>query len=203
MAEQDRISDQGIYAVVDKMIQDLLPFDPNSRLRVYRTVGTFFGFEDSYLKVAESMDSRVPANFSREPKFTSSEELTPKEFMLQKQPNTDVERVACLAYYLAHYRDTRHFKTTDISKLNTEAAQIKLSNASNTINNGVKTGYLTAAEKGMKQLSAQGERYVEVLPDRGAAKEVRPQKKPRRSRKKIGPSRAENGRSQKQVQPSE
>ncbi len=203
MAEQDRISDQGIYAVVDKVIQDLLPFDPNSRLRVYRTVGTFFGFEDSYLKVAENMDGRVPASLSREPKFTSSEELTPKEFMLQKRPNTDVERVACLAYYLAHYRDTRHFKTTDISKLNTEAAQIKLSTASNTISNGVKTGYFTAAGKGMKQLSAQGEKYVEALPDLGAAKEVGPQKKPRRSRKKIGVSRAENGRGQEQVDPSE
>ena len=125
MAEQDQSNDQSIYAVVDKVIQDLLPFDQHSRLRVYRTVGTFFGFEDSYPKIARNVDSRVPANVSREPQFSSSEEPTPKEFMLQKQPNTDVERVACLAYYLAHYRDIPHFKTTDINKLNTDAAQIK------------------------------------------------------------------------------
>src|SRR5712664_4147279 len=27
----------------------------------------------------------------------------PKQFLTEKKPRTDVERVACLAYYLAHY----------------------------------------------------------------------------------------------------
>ena len=190
MAEQDQVNDQSIYAVVDKVIQDLLPFDPYSRLRVYRTVGTFFGFEDSYPKVARNVDSRVPANVSREPQFSSSEE-TPKEFLLRKRPNTNVERVACLAYYLTHYRDTPYFKTIDINKLNTEAAQIKLSNPSFAVGDAVRAGYLAAATKGMKQLSAPGEQYVEALPDRDAAKEVRPQTA-KRSRKKTSTSRTES-----------
>ena len=203
MAEQDQINDQSIYAVVDKVIKDLLPFDPYSRLRVYRTVGTFFGFEDSYPKVAGSVDSRVPGNLSREPQFSGSEAPTPKEFLLQKRPNTNVERVACLAYYLAHYRDTPHFKTTDINKLNTEAAQIKLSNASFTVNDAVKTGYLAIAAKGMKQLSAQGEQYVEVLPDRDAAKEVKPRMKSKRSRRKTSTNRVEGDHGQDQMKPNE
>ena len=202
MAEQDQINDQSIYAVVDKVIKDLLPFDPYSRLRVYRTVGTFFGFEDSYPKVAGSVDSRVPANVSREPQFSSSDE-TPKEFLLRKRPNTNVERVACLAYYLEHYRDTPHFKTTDINKLNTEAAQIKLSNASFTVNDAVKAGYLAIAAKGMKQLSAQGGQYVEALPDRDAAKEVKPRTKSKRSRRKTSTSRAESDHGQEQIDPNE
>ena len=189
MAEQDQINDQSIYAVVDKVIQDLLPFDPYSRLRVYRTVGTFFGFDDSYPKVARNVDSRVPENLSREPQFSSSEDA-PKEFLLRKRPNTNVERVACLAYYLAHYRDTPHFKTIDINKLNTEAAQTKLSNPSYAVNDAVKTGYLVPVTKGIRQLSAQGEQYVEALPDRDAAKEVRPQTS-KRSRRKTSTSRAE------------
>ncbi len=192
MAEQGQINDQSIYTVVDKVIQDLLPFDPYSRLRVYRTVGTFFGFEDSYPKVVKDADSGVPANVSREPRFSSKEELTPKEFLLQKHPNTNVERVSCLAYYLAHYRDIQQFKTIDISKLNTEAAQTKLSNASYAVHDAVRAGYLAAATKGMKQLSAQGEQYVEALPDRGAAKEAKPQMKSRRSRRKTNKNRAEN-----------
>ena len=191
MTEQDQINDQSIYAVVDKVIQDLLPFDPYSRLRVYRTVGTFFGFEDSYPKVARNVDSRIPANVSREPQFSSSDE-TPKEFLLQKQPNTNVERVACLAFYLTHYRDTPHFKTIDINKLNTEAAQIKLSNPAQAVNDAVKTGYLAAATKGMRQLSAQGERYVEALPDRDAAKDVKPRMKSKRSRKRISTNRVDS-----------
>ena len=202
MAEQEQTNDQSIYAVVDKVIQDLLPFDPYSRLRVYRTVGTFFGFEDSYPRVARSVDSRIPENVSREPQFSGSEELTPKEFLLRKQPNTNVERVACLAYYLAHHRDIHQFKTIDISKLNTEAAQTKLSNASYAINDAVRAGYLAAATKGMKQLSAQGEQYVNALPDRDAAKAVKPRTS-KRSRKKVRMNRAESDHDQEQVKPNE
>lgn len=106
--------------------------------------------------------------------------------MVEKQSNTDMERVACLAYYLPHYRDAHRFKTTDISKLNTEAAQIKQSNASNAINNGVRHGYLAPAEKGLKQLSAQGEKYVEALSGREAAKNLKPRGKSRRSHKQVG-----------------
>jgi len=61
---------------------------------------------------------------------------------MEKQPRTDVERVACLAYYLTHYRNTPYFKTLDLGKLNTEAAQPKFSNAAYASNNALKMGYL-------------------------------------------------------------
>ena len=48
--------------------------------------------------------------------------LDPKKFIGQKKPQNNYERVACLAYYLTHNRDTPHFKTSDITKLNTESA---------------------------------------------------------------------------------
>ena len=198
MAEQDQLNDQNIYAVVDKVIQDLLPLDPYSRLRVYRTIGTFFGFEDSYPKVAGNVDSRIPGSISREPQFSSSDELTPKEFMLQKKPNTNVERAVCLAYYLAHYRNIRYFKNTDINKLNTEAAQIKLSNVSYAVKDAVRAGYTTTATKDMKQLTAPGEQYVEALPDRDAAKSVKPRTS-KRSRRKIRTNRVESDHDQEQV----
>ena len=79
-------------------------------------------------------------------------ELSPKEFLLQKQPSTDVERVACLAYYLTTYRSMPHFRTVDISKLNTEAAQIKFANAAYTVTNATNAGFLVPAGKGNKQL---------------------------------------------------
>ena len=193
MAEQDRNNDQNIYEVVDKIIQNLLPLDPYSRLRVYRTIGTFFGFEASFPKVDQKVDNRTSANISREPIFSSPEEPTPKEFLLQKQPKTDVERVACLAYYLARYRKIEAFKTIDISKLNTEAAQTKLTNASNTVNDAIKAGFLAAANKDMRRLSAQGEQYVEALPDRDAAKTVKPKPSKRSRRRNLG-DRMEIGR---------
>ena len=64
MAEQEQANEQGVYAVVDRVIQQLLPFDPYSRLRVYRTVGSFFGFEDKSPKVPENLDNRNPASVS-------------------------------------------------------------------------------------------------------------------------------------------
>jgi c-di-GMP-binding flagellar brake protein YcgR len=95
-----------------------------------------------------------------------------------------VERVACLAYYLAHFRDTPHFQTIDISKLNTEAAQLKFANAANSVSNAVESGLLVPAGKGKKQISAVGERFVDALPDREDAKAVLSRMRKRRSRKK-------------------
>ena len=203
MAEQNRNNDQITFDVVDKIIQNLLPLDPYGRLRVYRTVGTFFGFEASFPKVDQKVDNRTSANISREPKFSSAEEPTPKEFLLQKQPKTNVERVACLAYYLDKYRNIKEFKTIDISKLNTEAAQTKLPNASYAVNDAVKTGYLVPAEKGMRQLSANGELYVKALPDRNAAKKFK-LTPPKQSRKKVARTGWRTGHGQeKQNQPNE
>jgi hypothetical protein len=116
--------------------------------------------------------------------FTDRAELPPKEFLFQKQPRTDIERIACLAYYLTHFRDTRHFKTIDLSKLNTEGAQIKFSNTAFAVVNATNAGLLASAGKGFKQLSAVGERYVDALPDRDAAKEIFSSMRVRRRRAK-------------------
>ncbi|MGH7747736.1 MAG: hypothetical protein ACREQ5_23700, partial [Candidatus Dormibacteria bacterium] len=69
-----------------------------------------------------------------------------------------------------HYRDAPHFKTVDISALNIEAAQPKFSNTSVAVDNARAKGFLVPSTKGNKQISAAGERYVELLPDRDAAR---------------------------------
>lgn len=117
------------------------------------------------------------------PSFSEDRSMSPKEFLFQKQPKTDIERVACLAFYLTHYRDTPFFKTFDISKMNTEAAQIKLSNPTVAVDNATKAGYLVPATKGQKQLSAIGEVFVSSLPDRELAKEAVKNLKPKRKSK--------------------
>jgi len=129
--------------------------------------------------------------------FSEREQMSPKEFILEKEPKTDVERAACLAFYLTHYRDTPHFKTLDISKLNTEAAQRKFANAAYTLSNAARRGLVVTATRGQKQLSAIGEQFVQALPNRDAAKQVLARlSKPRRSRK---PSRTRTRRSRKQA----
>lgn len=118
--------------------------------------------------------------------FSSADDkaMTAKEFLKVKLPKTDLERIACLAFYMTNYKDTAHFKTADLSVLNTEAAQPKFSNAGVAIENATKAGLLVQAGKGTKQISAIGESYVEALPDRDAAKATLSATKPKRKTKK-------------------
>lgn len=119
-----------------------------------------------------SQPSRAAQSTDAGSSFSEERGLSPKEFLRDKKPASDVERVACLAYYLTHHRDTPHFKTVDISALNTESAQQKFSNASMAVDNATKAGLLVQATKGSKQLSASGEHYVQLLPDRDAARDM-------------------------------
>ncbi|MCP3803459.1 hypothetical protein NLX83_29705 [Allokutzneria sp. A3M-2-11 16] len=97
----------------------------------------------------------------------------PKEFIGQKKPQSAVERVACLAYYLAHYRDVQHFRAPDIVALNTEAASHKFANPSRDVDNADrKNGYIVSAGNGAKQITVRGEALVVALPDREAVKLV-------------------------------
>jgi hypothetical protein len=151
--------------------------EPESRERILSTIATFFGIR---MPSKESLIASVPRSAGTTVGFSQDTAPTPKEFIFSKQPQSDVERVACLAYYLTHYRDTPHFKTLDISQLNTEAAQVKFSNAAVAVHNATNYGYLVQATKGNKQLSAAGEQFVAALPERDAARAAMASARPRR-----------------------
>ena len=113
-------------------------------------------------------------------------QMTPKSFLAVKKPKTDMERVACLGYYLFKVRGVEHFKTLDITRLNTEAAGEKFSNAASAVNNSIaKARYLASAGGGKKQISALGEALVENLPDREAVTKALSeiQRKPKRKKR--------------------
>lgn len=181
-----------IHEATKAVIDQLADFDNETRRRVFRRAMGFFEIEmiptaGTSTRVHDDI-SKV-GDYSRRqdasaPHFTERPELPPKEFLFQKQPRTDIERIGCLAYYLTHFRDTRQFKTIDLSKLNTEAAQIKFSNTAFAVVNATNAGLLASAGKGAKQLSALGERYVDALPDRHAAKEILSTMRVRRRRTK-------------------
>jgi hypothetical protein len=80
------------------------------------------------------------------------------------------------------------FNTLDISKLNTEAAQVKFSNPSVAVNNAALAGFLVQAGKGDKQISSIGELYVQALPDRDAAKAAIAHARPRRRSRRNAPA---------------
>jgi hypothetical protein len=180
-----------------QVIEGLQPYDDEHRLRFLRTIMTYYnlgslGAASNVMPTTSSDDVRSATTghfVSRRPIFSDHAEMTAKEFLQQKAPRTDIERVACLAYYLTHYLDIRHFKTLEINKLNTDAAQPKFSNTSYAVENALRQGLLVPAIKGMKQLSADGEAFVDALPDREAAKNVRANFRRRRSKKRKGKSK--------------
>jgi hypothetical protein len=189
--EGPMLDEQQIHQATKAVIDLLLKFDNETRRRVFRRALGFFELDVSATPSTarhsqngrgQPPERQGPQNGSA-PHFAERSELPPKDFMFQKQPRTDIERIACLAYYLSHYRDTPHFKTIDLSKLNTDAAQIKFSNTAFAVVNATNASLLVPAGKGRKQLSALGERYVDALPDRDAAKEVLASVRTRRGRK--------------------
>lgn len=182
MTEQDRPKQQLEQEAINAMFHVLNGLEEESQQRVLQTVV-------AYYQSAFPVQSRIPPRGAESPSigpFSEDRSISPKSFTMQKQPSTDVERVACLAYYLTYYRDMPHFKTLDISTLNTEAAQPKFANATVSLENATKMGYLVPATKGTKQLSAAGEVFVQKLPDREAAKTAMAGVKPRRKNRKGG-----------------
>jgi len=169
----------GNVDALKQMLDIMNNVDPESRQRLIQSLATFFDLSHVATSGAHTVGHKregIP--------FSEEKVLSPKEFLFQKKPQSDVERVTALAYYLTHYRDTPYFKTLDISKLNTEAAQAKFSNAAYAVENAAKYGYLVPASKGNKQLSASGELFVEALPDREAAKVAMQSARPKRKFKK-------------------
>jgi hypothetical protein len=182
--EQDEAQEAETLSTVVRALQSLTP---EARQRVLAAVSVFLGIPLAGQHGRMSVAPHISDTSTSTSKFSDDRTPHPKEFLYEKRPQTDLERIACLAYYLTHYRDTPHFKTLDLSKLNTEAAQLKFSNAANAVDNAAKAGFLVPASKGAKQLSALGELYVQALPDREAAREAiahaRPKKRTRRSGK--------------------
>ena len=161
--------------ILNKIISMLADLDEDSQRKVLSTVATFYeinGLSNTVSQVTYPTSAQNTGRGQQYPSvpFSDAVELSPKEFLREKVPQTDVERIACLAYFLTHYRDTPHFKTIDLSKLNTEAAQPKFSNAAQAAGNALQYGYLAQSTKGCRQLSAVGEDYVSALPDRDLAK---------------------------------
>ncbi|HVQ94688.1 MAG TPA: hypothetical protein VMU51_26865 [Mycobacteriales bacterium] len=116
---------------------------------------------------------------------------TARDFVMSKRPANSAERIACLAYYLTHYRGQRAFKAPDLATLNTEAAQPKFGNASRDVDNADRTsGYLVSAGNNQKQLSPRGEAVVLALPDRDAVGLAQKNHPIKRRTKKSSPKKA-------------
>lgn len=146
-----------------QVLLTLEPLDDEQRKFVLKTVAERYGliipknqnFEDS-------SDYQEPLSQVEK----SLVNMTPKEFMKIKKPDSDVLRVACLAYYLTYARKQATFKSEEIANLNTEAAYQNFGNHLKSVNNAtIRSHFLAPAGEGKKQITAHGEDVVNALPD--------------------------------------
>jgi hypothetical protein len=112
----------------------------------------------------------------------------PKDFVAQKNPMNEQERVTCLAYYLYKYRKVEKFSAKELRDLNSAAAQPRFHNISYIARDAVNTGYLASAGGGKKTISALGERVVDAMPSREKIADVF--SKFGKKKRKKGPARA-------------
>jgi hypothetical protein len=150
-----------------KVVSALKGLDRDCQNRILKAVATFLDtpgdiFENLHIE-NPSVDQKTKISSFKE------KEIQPKDFLDKKRPKTDIERIVCLAYYLMQHRGKKSFKTVDLSGLNLEAAQPKLSNPTVAITNAIKKGMLMHTSAGLKQITLIGENFVNELPDRQAA----------------------------------
>jgi hypothetical protein len=175
------------FESLKRIIDCLRPLDEDGKIRLLKSAITFLRLDASFdgLKATASQPAIPTSNLPQTTSnFSTRTEMSPKQFLNEKQPANDIERVVCLAYFLTHFRNMAEFKTLDISKLNTEAAQPKFSNPSVPVENATQRSFLVATSGGNKQLGAIGEKFVQALPDRDAAKAVLERVRVRKPRKK-------------------
>lgn len=106
------------------------------------------------------------------PQGPPSSKPTAKEWMIQKKPNSDVERVTCLGVYLTRFGGEEIFNTKQLTAINRDAKQPPVGNPSQAVDNATKLQYLAIAGSGKKQVTPRGEALVDALPDREAVKRV-------------------------------
>jgi hypothetical protein len=177
--ESELIDAETELQLLQEILVALQHLSEHSRKKLIRTLLAFFE-----ISPAELVDFGM-YNHLAGIGGTVDQTMSPMEFMQNKQPQTDEERIACLGYYLTHFRGTPQFKTSDITKLNLEAKQQKFTNSTKAINNANREGYLiSTAKKGIRKLSAAGERLVKALPDREVNYKMVPTLKTKRKDKK-------------------
>lgn len=96
----------------------------------------------------------------------------PRAFIRIKKPTTDVQRVACLGYYLVQTTGQHGFASKDVSKTHTDSGGSSI-NMTRALDNATRAAkYLSNRGPREKQLTTLGEDVVNALPDQTAVKAV-------------------------------
>lgn len=164
------------------VLKALSPLEEKSREFVIRTAADRLSIAADATKHKKDQSNGSPSNQEGLAPTDSLDEIEPKRFIAMKKPRTELERIVCLGFYLTHARKTPHFKTSELTALNTDAAGGKFSNPSVTVRNATSQSrfFAPAGKDGKKQITPLGEDYVKALPNVEAAKAVLASNRPAR-----------------------
>src|ERR1035437_2887353 len=136
-------------AAVQAICEALVDLDDAGRGFVLKTVSMRLGIslalaapqqvpDGSKKNISSPVETGLDPRSSRTPGSQ-----TEREFFREKQPISQVHRVACLAFYLTHFKGQPQFKTKDLTKVNSDGGQPQMSNASVSIANAEKARLIT------------------------------------------------------------
>ncbi len=124
------------------ILKALSPLTADARKFVLRTASDRLGISSAVDTPKERPASVSSSNSA--PQSGGLEGTSPKDFLRIKKPTTESQRMVCLAFYLTHAVGKPHFKTQDLTALNTEAAGGKFSNPSMTVRNATTQSHFLA-----------------------------------------------------------
>src|SRR5687767_3371055 len=104
---------QNDIEVITNILSTLKKFDSEEREKILQTIDTYFDSKPRATNGSSKFQDHPESNYSNDSAFSEDRSMSPKAFLAQKKPQTDIERIACLAYYLTHYIEMPHFKTID------------------------------------------------------------------------------------------
>jgi hypothetical protein len=95
-----------------------------------------------------------------------------RAFMRVKQPATDVQRIACLGYFIVQTSGNLGFSSKDVARAQTDSGGSSI-NLTRALDNATrKAKYLSNRGPKEKQLTTLGEDVVVALPDQEAVKAI-------------------------------
>ena len=167
MPKEKKQTDVEAVQAVHSVLVDL---DPDTRTRVLRAVGALLQMPESTATTAGAAP-QIAATGSSGHQPGDLQNIKIDAFVTSKRPLDTYQRLACLAYFLEHKEGKIDIFAKDLTKANTDARQVRISNITTFLDLAARRhGLFAAAGRGKKRLTARGSAMVEALPDQNAVK---------------------------------
>src|SRR3989344_2095586 len=99
---------------------------------------------------------------------STQRQISPKEFLIEKKPSSEVQKTLVLCYFIEHKLGTSPFNIDDLTRVYKLAKEVIPSNLNDKINKNIDKGYLVEAEdkkdtKKAWHLTLSGENFISQI----------------------------------------